>query len=256
MLNILKNGWVKSLRLPIVFMAGALTLVSFRISHWDNIAFIIAIFIIAVASAIMAHNDWRDRFHDLKKGKDFALIKSNSFLKFVIFLWIISLCLATALLITNIYFGLLSFTIIVAGLIYSETRRIPFLPTIIVAITSASPVIYSIVLESSKSLWFLFIASALLIFSSEIIKDLSDIKNDLGYKRTLPIIIGVNRSKIVAGVIIIFAQIIALNISPYTLIGAPLFLISLFYLITSGNYKVIEKTLDCAMAIILIVLFI
>lgn len=256
MLNISENGWVKSLRLQTAFMAGVLTLVSFRISEWNNIAFIVAIFIVIVASATMAHNDWRDRFHDSKKGKNFALIKSNSFFKFVIFLWIISLCLATTLLTINTHFGLLSFVIIVAGLIYSETRRVPFLPAIIVAITSASPTLYPILLKPNRLSWFLFIATALFIFSSEIIKDISDMKNDLGYKRTIPIIIGAKQSKIVAGVIIILAQIIALNISLCTLIGAPLFLISVFYLITNKNYREIEKTLDFAMMTILIVLFI
>lgn len=250
------KGWIKTLRLPIVIMGGLLAIISFRISEWNIIGFLVAVFIIAAALATMAHNDWKDRFHDAKKGKNFALNNSNVLLRVVIFLWVIALFLLITLWIVNVSFGLLSILIIVSGLIYSEIRQIPLLPTILVAVTSASPVLYSIIISPSRSSYHLFVAIIFFMLGREILKDLDDQHIDVGYKWTLPVKIGARKSKLVAGMLIFFALVVGVYTSIKIYFVAPLMLISIVCLVTDKNHKFAKKTVDCAMALILLILLV
>ncbi len=244
--------YIKALRLPIVVMASLLAITTFRISVWSADAYLVALFIVIAASATIAHNDWRDKEHDAKKGKTFALNHSKSFGAMVVLLWFASLSGAVGLWILNPWYGILSGLIVVSGLIYSETRRIPLLPVLLVALTSASPTLY-VNLRNDKVL-AIFVVSALLIFGREILKDLDDCSHDAGYKWTLPLAFGRHAAKILAGSIVLILPLVATWISIKTLAGAPFFLMSASCLILNKNHRPAKTLLDIGMVTVIVVL--
>lgn len=247
-------GYVKALRLPIVVMAGLLAVTAFRVSVWQPDAYLVALFIVIVASSTMAHNDWRDKDHDAKKGKDFALKHRRSFGLFVLVFWVCSLALAATLWAVNPWWGILSGGIILSGLLYSETRRIPLLPQSLVALTSASPTLYAGL--SDHRVLALFIASALLIFAREILKDSEDCPFDAGYKWTLPLAIGNRASKLCSGVTLIIVPFVVLEISTKTLAGMPFLAVTALLLILNREYKSVKILLFVGMAMLIIPLLV
>ncbi len=66
------KNWIKALRLSIVLMAGLLTIVAFKLAGHINEWFLPTLIVVSIGSATMMQNDLRDRFHDLKKKKDFS----------------------------------------------------------------------------------------------------------------------------------------------------------------------------------------
>ncbi len=136
-------GWILALRLHISVLAGLLAVASQKICKQEvNVS--IAVFVATAAAATMVHNDWRDRFHDLRKGKSFALTHAPFFLYFVVILWMLAGGQTVFLWKTKTFFGILSVAIMALGMIYSETRKMPFVPGLVVAIASASPSLYSL----------------------------------------------------------------------------------------------------------------
>ena len=246
------KGYIKALRLPIVVMAGLLAITAFRVSAWSTDAYLVALFIVIVASATMAHNDWRDKEHDARKGKTFALNHSKSFRAMVILLWFASLIGAIGLWILNPWYGILSGLVIVSGLVYPETRRTPLLPALLVALTSASPALYAN--PRNDKVLAIFLVSALLIFGREILKDLDDCSHDVGYKWTLPLAFGRRAAKFLASLITLVLPLVAIWVSMKTLAGAPFLLLSASCLILNKNHCSAKTLLDIGMATIIVVL--
>lgn len=244
--------WIKVVRPTSIFAAGLFSVVGFRISEWNNLAILVVIFTVFVGSAIMTHNDWRDRFHDKQKGKTFALEHCKIFPNLVIFLWTCAAAWAAFLLEVNYLFGILSFGIIITGLIYSEILKIPFVPNFVVAMTNASLVLYSIIFSPSKAGWLLFAAIMFFILAKEILKDLDDFDIDEGHKWTWPLQIGVKRSKILSGIFFLISYGCLVGISLKALIGAPLFIITSIMLIANQNYKFAKKIGDGGILICLV----
>lgn len=246
-------GYVKALRLPIVVMAGLLAITAFRVSVWQPDAYLVALFIVVVASSTMAHNDWRDRKHDAKKGKDFALKHQAAFRVFTISLWGCSFALALLLWFVSQQWGIISSGIILSGLLYSETRRIPLLPQSLVALTSASPTLYAGL--SDHRVLALFLASALLIFGREILKDSEDYPHDAGYKWTLPLTIGNRASKFCSGVILLLVPLVV-GVSTKTLAGMPFLSVTALFLILNREYKSVKILLFVGMVMLIIPLLV
>jgi len=168
--------WIQSLRPAVSILAGLLTLASFKVAGLSSPSWLIPGAVIAIFSAIMVHNDWRDRLQDVKKGKTLAATQLKKFLSLLISLWIVAVILTAIVWQQNIRFGILLALMILAGVIYSETRQIPMVPAILVAIASASPALFPVfIIDNSVRLWLFFSAVALVIFSREIIKDLIDL---------------------------------------------------------------------------------
>lgn len=250
--------WIKAFtrRMPLCFLAVLMVIVSFKVTQWHGATYLAATFIFITSAAIMIHNDWRDRFHDAKKGKDFALTHNSTFRIVLIVLWIISISLAIVLWKIKISWGLLSMAIIASGVIYSETRKIPLLPMFIVAATSAAPALYPMFDRASISLCLLFSATTLIVIGREILKDVDDYDYDLGYKWTLPLAMGTKKSKMIAGLLILIAPAIALGISVKILIILPLIVFSAFWLIADKNQAPAKISCDIAMGITLFVLLV
>lgn len=135
--------WVHAFRLPVCLFAAGLALVSFRMSgmrpSWSAV-----LAMLLIACAMMLQNDWRDRAHDRKKGKTLALRHPRTFLALVIATW--SIAVMVAILATREHgpVGYMLFGAIVVGLVYSETRTIPVVPILLVAIASASPALMAV----------------------------------------------------------------------------------------------------------------
>ncbi len=215
-------GYVKALRLPVCILGGLLVVVGYRLAGLGlSGAILPLVYTVVVASATMVWNDWRDRFHDVRKGRTFALQAGNKFLVFALSLWAVCLAFATLLLVGNLYQGILAFATLAAGLIYSETRMLLFVPNTMVALVSASPVLYATPVTYNATM--IFLATACAIYAREIIKDMEDIGADEGYKRTLIQLAGERVACVVVSGFLALSAILLLHLK---LAGANTVLIS------------------------------
>lgn len=246
------TAWLKTFRLPIVLLAGLLVVVSFKIVGHTNEALFSVLAVISIASATMVQNDLRDRWHDVKKNKVLALRKSKKFFVLAVILWIIALGVVFVGWYYNHRFGFLPLLALGAGLVYSEIRRVPMLPIIIVSLVSASPSLFPVFLGYNVSdLWSLFAATALLVFSREMIKDLEDLHIDGDYKWTLPLILGEFYSRWVISVVLV-VMLFIVTFSLFVFIGIPLFLLAIILLLNGVNLKKVKLFLDLGAAATLI----
>ena len=132
--------------------------------------------------------------------------------------------------------------------------KVPFLPNSLVAVTSASPVLFAS--PFNQSMQALFAAVTLFIFGREILCDLDDCNCDLGYKWTLPLAIGKKSAKFDAGLIVLFIPFIVLSISDYALMGVPFLLLAALYLINDKCHQTARIWLDIGMVTIVLVLLV
>lgn len=204
-------GYVKALRLPVCVLGGLLVVVGYRLAGLELAgATLPLIYTILVASGTMVWNDWRDRHHDVLKGRTFALEAGKRYLVFAVVIWAICLVLATAILIRDPHQGILAFATLVAGLVYSETRMLPFVPNAMVAFVSASPALYALPVTYNASV--VFLATACAICAREIIKDMEDIGADEGYKWTLIQLAGERGACVAAGTLFILSAVVLLHL--------------------------------------------
>jgi hypothetical protein len=181
--------WLKTLRWQMCVLALFLAYTSFAIANvaysWNLVLYLFATWL--VTDVTMRQNDWRDRYHDIKKGREYVLEYEPSFLRILRFEW-------SALLLLNLFstMGNFSVGLVIVGMtavagIYSEIRKIPFVPIALVSITAASPILLASAFEGWKYQHsLLFFAVVSIIFSREIMNDLFDLKADRGYKWTIP----------------------------------------------------------------------
>jgi 4-hydroxybenzoate polyprenyltransferase len=209
------------------------------------------IFTIFLAGTCMVQNDWRDRKQDTLKGKCFASRNELPFLFFLLILWSATIALAVMLRQEQTEFGWLAVAGVSSGLIYSETRKIPMIPALLVALTSASPTLFPVVISYSPVVLLLFLSTALLIFGREILKDLDDMNCDKGYKWTLPVSIGSKQAKVIAGVFILTASVASLALSLKTFLGVTLLITSAICLMTDKSHKTAKKLIDISVLLTL-----
>jgi 4-hydroxybenzoate polyprenyltransferase len=193
-------GYIQALRLPVCVLAGMLTLCGFQLAAGSvHDAWLPALAVVVIASSTMVWNDYRDREHDRKKGKDFAYLNRWRFLAFGITLWLVSIGLCLLIGIKQCWpMAYLAMGITASGLVYSETRCIPFVPNALVALTAASPVLLPFAAgHHDVRLLLFFMAVTLAIHAREIAKDFDDADIDPGYKWTLLQRIGQRRSLVI-----------------------------------------------------------
>lgn len=250
------TDYIRVLRLPLVILAGFLCLISFKLSQMQHSAILPTIFTIFLAGTCMVQNDWRDRRHDILKGKFFASRNEIPFLTFLLTMWLVTIALAVMLLREQVEFGWLAAAGIFSGLIYSETRKIPLTSALLVSLSSASPTLFPITVSYSPIVLFLFLSTALLIFGREILKDVDDMNYDKGYKWTLPISIGSKYAKVIAGTFVLSASVISLGLSLKTTLGAMPLIVSAIYLLTDKSHKTAKKMIDIGILLTLASLFV
>ncbi|MFH1866803.1 MAG: hypothetical protein ABIJ81_01835 [Patescibacteria group bacterium] len=241
------RNWIKALRLPITLLAGLLSVVAFKLVGRINESFLPTLIVISVASATMMQNDLRDRFHDIKKGKVFTTKNYNNFWLITVLLWLFSLLLILYGWMYHGSSGLLPLLAVIVGLIYSETRRLPLVPIILVSLTSAAPALFPIFLGySAPILWYLYIVTVLIIFSREMIKDIEDSLIDGGYKWTLPLYLdlGNHSSKWLLGAFLLVVSLVITSVYFQTIVIALFFIPTLALLLAGRSTKSIKRAMD------------
>lgn len=238
------TNYILALRLPIVVLAGLLCLVSFKMSQVQHSALLPTVFTILLAGTCMVQNDWRDRKQDTLKGKCFASRNELPFLVFLLVLWLATIVLAVTLLREQAEFGWLAIAGVLSGLVYSETRKTPLIPALLVALTSASSALFPAVILYSPNILLLFLSTALLIYGREILKDLDDMNYDKGYKWTLPVAIGSKQAKVIAGAFVLSASTVSIALSLKTILGVMPLIVSVVYLLTDRSHKTAKRMID------------
>ncbi|MCX6826425.1 MAG: UbiA family prenyltransferase [candidate division Zixibacteria bacterium] len=193
-------GYIQALRLPVCLLAGMLTLCGFQLAVGSiQGAWLPALVVVVIASSTMVWNDYRDREHDRKKGKDFACLNRWRFLAFGLTLWFVSIALSLAIGVFESWtMACLALGITASGLVYSETRLVPFVPNALVALTAASPVLFPLAAgHHDFRLLLFYLAVTLAIHAREIAKDFDDVDIDPGYKWTLLQRVGQRRSLVI-----------------------------------------------------------
>jgi 4-hydroxybenzoate polyprenyltransferase len=245
-------AWLKALRLPICFLYGLLVITGFRLGG-IKISWIVVSAVFFTACSIMLQNDWRDRYHDSRKNKMLVLQHSQSFLIFLITFWLITCGLIFVAASRSVGIGMALSAIALAGFIYSETRKIPMAPVMLVALTSGSPVLLSIVTGADgNKIWLLFLSITLIIFGREITKDLDDEWMDGGYKWTIPLKIGRKRAKAIAISTILAGLVVATQISPMVLPSMVFAIFGVMMLIYDFQPRISRFYLDVGVAFVLI----
>ena len=250
------RAWINSLRLSVCALASLLAIAGFKVAGTEiQWVAIVAVFFIATAS--MIQNDWRDRFHDVRKGKTLALRHPRAFLAWVLSFWALSgITIATASILEP-RTGTILAAMALAGGVYSETRKVPLVPILLVSLVSASPALLPLGIDAgSQNLWLLFIVAALVIFAREITKDLDDSGIDGGYKWTLPSVLGDKLSRTLAAVTILVGSITLLHVSLTTLPAASLAVIGAALLVQRSNPHASRKWLDAGIALAILTLIV
>lgn len=251
-------GWFKSLRLPTSLMAGLLAVVSFKQTLWTDTALYLGVFTVIAASATMVLNDWFDRHHDAKKGKPFAEATGNKFAVFAILLWLLVLVMSIPLYGKSVPLGIMTFFMMILGISYSFTRKIHVLPAVHVATASAAVALYPVVFYQTNysSAWLLAGMTFMVIFGREILKDLQDHPEDVGYKKTLPQIAGVTGSKMVSGVAIGLGAILSLVLHLWAVILLPVLGAAIIFLAMKQQPGVSKMLVSLSMMTYLVLMLI
>jgi 4-hydroxybenzoate polyprenyltransferase len=207
------------LRTSMACLAVGLTASACRLAELPvSLPMLASVFFLSCAARLQ--NDWRDRHQDIKRGKVFASSHQRLFLLCLLSCWAVCCLLIAVTAYHNGISALLLTTAALAGLLYSETRKVPWLPISLAAITSAGPTFLPSTLEPNAARMLpLFAAAALLIFGREILMDLRDKEYDGDYKWTIPLAYGDRAAKWLAIVSIAGACIAIVTISPLAIGG-------------------------------------
>jgi 4-hydroxybenzoate polyprenyltransferase len=211
---------IHALRLAMGCLAAiALAMSAFRLTeHKPSLLVLAALFCIVGATRLQ--NDWRDRYHDIGKGKALACSRPRLFAGCVLGLWALCCVLIGVVALQSGMTALLLGAMGLIGLVYSEARRIPWAPILLCSITAASPAFLPATLDQGLNRTLpLFVAAALLIFGREILKDFEDKKIDENYKWTIPLAYGERTAKWLVGMSVSGACIVVATITPWAIAG-------------------------------------
>jgi 4-hydroxybenzoate polyprenyltransferase len=240
-----------ALRLSMACLAVGLAVSAFRLARLPlSLPTLGAVFFIFCGARLQ--NDWRDRHHDLKKGKTLAYSRPKLFLLSLFACWSACCLLIGLAARQDEALALLLSAMALAGLLYSEMRRVPWAPISLSAITSASPAFLPSTLKTDAAeMWPLFAAAALLMFGREILKDLEDEKIDQGYKWTIPVAYGERTARRFAIASVVIACVSATTISPLAIIGSLAAGVALVMFWRDGAPRVIMNWLDTGAALVI-----
>jgi len=134
---------------------------------------------------------------------------------------------------------------IVVGFTYSEILRIPLLANMMVAVGSASIVLFPIFLGKSipHQLWLGFLAIFAIAWSGDIVKDLEDVEIDRGHKWTIPLVWGIKPTKIAVLVLNVATAILLVYVTWTGLVAAACFVVGSLFLLYKGNIPITKHIL-------------
>ena len=247
-------GLIKSIRLPECVLIVALGIIGFKHSSVpvDTLSLVTLFFVISVT---MLQNDCRDRLHDIGKGKHFVSNNPTLFISWLILFWIICLKLITTLFFHHPSTAILLLCMVLIGAFYSEARKVPFLSVILVTITSASPLLIPLTYGAHiETVLILFITTALIIFGRETLHDIADVSVDKNYKKTMPIILGDRFTRTTSTISLIFGCILAISITPLTLIGSVFIFWGLIYIKKDILVAKVRRRVDIGLLLLVLIL--
>lgn|SRR3989344_4595939 len=248
------RAWIKSLRLFVCVLASFLAITGFKLAGADT-SWVAVAAVFFIASATMLQNDWRDRFHDVRKGKKLVLQHQGAFLALLLAFWAVCGGLIVIVAVHNYRVGAVLAIVALAGIAYSETRKIPLVPIMLVSLASASPAVLPLVSgANSEKLWPLFLSVTLVIFAREITKDLGDKHIDGGYKWTIPLVLEDQRSRILVAVATVAGLIAATSVSLTILPAASLTFVGVVLLVRGASPRMSRKFFDAGMALVILTL--
>ena len=221
---------------------------------WVQLALYLSIIFLAVC-ATMLYNDFCDRDRDKLKGKTLASDNPAFLAALCQKLWIVvGLLTGWVTALVSFWAALQIFAYICIGINYARFYRIPCLALVSVAVCSAGPAALGLLNAAPGKCGgclVLLLCSMTAIASREIIKDIEDVEDDRGYKATLPVLIGVSRSRhVAAGVLYIFGGTVFY-------IDSPLRIASVVVLCAAGIWplnfseKKIKLSIDVVFIIVL-----
>lgn len=243
---------MQAMRLSMACLGVGLAAAAFRITALPLSAWALAA-VFSICCAARLQNDWRDRYHDLKKQKTFACDHPLRQVLLVIFAWSVCCGLVGQIAVHNRATAILLAAMIMAGLLYSETRRIPWIPICLSALASASPAFLPSTFApgSGRTLLPLFAAAALLIFGREILKDLEDQQVDGGYKWTIPLAFGAKSASWLAVASVAVGCAVIATVSHLTFAGIAAVAVGIVVFCRNHSPTVTMKWLDAGAALVL-----
>ncbi len=240
---------LKAFRPITVLLTLLLLLVSYSVISWKIesplVFYLLALNVSLTAGYAMVINDYHDRFHDLKSGKTFAYKNQALIRNYACLLLGINLLLCTCFFFVNYKYGALSLALLAFSSFYSETRKCFLLSAITVATTAASVTLYAFMVQPTQVGLSLSVATFFFIGSREILKDIEDLENGLGYKATLPLKMGINKSKKIAGFLFLLSfLVLVLFVSPSACIGFPFLAFALYKLFLKEGHRKVKRFID------------
>lgn len=235
-------------------LAVGLTVAAFRLAKLEPpVIALAAVFCIACAARLQ--NDWRDRFHDRKKGKTLASAHPWAFVLGVLASWSVCCLLVAVIAVQSATLALVLAALALAGMIYSETRAVPWLPISLSAAASAAPALLPSALQGGTvQMLPLFGAAALLVFGREILKDIEDEGVDGGYKWTIPLAYGNRTAKWLVVASVAGGCAVAAIISPLAIAGVALAVTGIVLVWRNAAPAATMRWLDAGAALVIIAL--
>ena len=246
------NAWLEPLRLSVCILAGCLAVTGFILAR-KHIAWDVVAAVVVIAISAMLQNDWRDRFHDVRKGRPLAFNHQRVFFAMLAVSWVASVGLIALAGAHAWHLAIALAAMAIASAVYTETRKLPVVPTALVALTSAAPAILPVADGASPDkVGLMFLSTALIVFAREVMKDLDDQGVDSGYKWTIPLAIGEHRARVLAAGAVFAGVIAAASVSLLVLPGAFVVAIAAIALLRGTHSLTVRNCLDAGMALVVL----
>lgn len=250
------SGWIKTFRPQDGIFSAGMTYVSLSAQQYFTqlnkhhlLLFILIIFLLVSLS--MSANDWFDRRKDLLKNKRFASKHAKSLLLINMLLWLITAFLVYRLNQTElkIFMPLILIHLFFSPF-YSLGQKIIFLPTLIVAISVASLMLYAGFLPQADNITIVtsFLILLLIIFAREIIKDFQDKESDKNFKKTIPLIYNQKISLAIIITILTISFILMVVFNYINVINLAPFLLCIYFL-RKNQYKQAKLSINVVLFI-------
>lgn len=169
-------------------------------------------------SGTMLFNDYHDMDRDRKKGKVLAYTNKETFYWLSNTLLMSVGVLASVFLSTRLVWFVITLVMVSVSIYCVRSYPHPWLPTVLVAFTAATPAFYAITqhfvlnLQNGLALTILVMST---VFGREVLKDIEDREGDLGHKQTLPVVYGISLARKLAALTVfggsIFTSILAID---------------------------------------------
>lgn len=227
-------AWVAPLRPAACLLGFFISMGSWGIAYREVslIAFLSSFECFWFLCSTMVINNWIDRFHDAYEKdppNNFALTNKGGFLIYTITCWIVEAGLIFLMFYINVNLGILSLARALMGFFYSWSRKVPYLPAIMVGIASAlGGVTPAAIKGTNHTMWVFLFAGAFVLHGWENAKDVKDWLADRvsGYKATAAAVKGPNVARLIARISVGFGALVFLSM-PLSKLPAPTAWVSL-----------------------------